>query len=130
MHHVVGDGNCCFSAPAFTLHAQKQEIQSVVPNLFCDVGIHIDADTANIAHQLRLIEWIKYADDYQGFLDGDHTVSEEAAQFLQRGHFYGPLGNTMVLAISNALGLPIIVFSSVSLSIFHHGCVELLYPYT
>ena len=45
MHHIVGDGNCCFSA----LHAQKQDI------LFCDVGIHIEADTANITHQLRLL---------------------------------------------------------------------------
>ena len=50
--------------------------------------------------------------EYQSFLDGNYTVADEAPQFLQQGYFYGPLGNTMVLAISNAAGLPIIVFSS------------------
>ena len=120
MHHIEGDGNCCFLALAFTLCVQKQEIQSVLPNLFSDVGIHIEAETIDIAYQLQLLavnEWMQHTEDYQSFLDGNHTVSEEAPQFLQQGHFLGPRGNTMVLAVSNALGLPIIVFSSTNHSL-------------
>ena len=72
-----------------------------------------DASIPTIARQLRYIavdEWMKHSEEYQHFLSEDYTV-EEAPQFLQQGHFFGPLGNTMVVAISNALGLPV-VFSS------------------
>ena len=110
--HIAGDGNCCFAALAFTLCAQHQQIESALPD---DVAIDIHADVTEIAYKLRQLavnEWMKHPTEYQSFLDGDYTVADEAPQFLQQGYFYGPLGNTMVLAISNALGLPIIVFSS------------------
>ena len=124
MVSTEGDGNCCFSAVAFSLATQKQEINSHLPNLFTDVGIEIEADMADIAYELRTLaitEWMKHTEEYQGFLDEHHTVSQEAQKFLQQGHFHGPLGNTMVLALSNALGLPIIVFSSA----YHY---PVLYP--
>ena len=54
--------------------------------------------------------------EYQQFLTDDYKVEEEAPQFLQQGYFFGPLGNTMVIAVSNALGLPVVVFSSASYS--------------
>ena len=114
LHSVPGDGNCCFSALAFTIHAQRQDIELRLPQLIVDLSI---ASIDDIAYQLRRIavdEWTKNVDEYQHFLDGEHTVTEEAPMFLQQGHFFGPLGNTMVLAISNALGLPIIIFSSAS----------------
>ena len=82
-----------------------------------DLKIEINASIADIAYQLRRIavdEWMSNVDEYQHFLDGEHMVREEAPMFLQQGHFFGPLGNTIVVAISNALGLPIIIFSSAS----------------
>ena len=86
----------------------------LLPQLIVDLSI---ASIDDIAYQLRRMavdEWTKNVDEYQHFLDGEHAVTEEAPMFLQQGHFFGPLGNTMVLAISNALGLPIIIFSSAS----------------
>ena len=115
MHLIEGDGNCCFSAVAFSLAIQKQEIHSLLPNLFTDVGIETKANMRDIAHQLRILavaEWMQHTEEYKGFLDGDQSVDDEAQTFLQQGHFHGPLGNTMVLALSNVLGLPIIIFSS------------------
>ena len=114
IHPVPGDGNCCFYALAFSIHAQQQEIELTLPQLSVDLDIASIADTA---HQLRCIavdEWMNNTDEYQHYLDGEHMVTEEAPMFLQDGHFFGPLGNTMVVAISNALGLPIIIFSSAS----------------
>ena len=115
LHPVPGDGNCCFSALAYTIHGQRKDIELRLPRLFLDHSIESNATISDIAHQLRHIavdEWMKNAPEYQNFLDGEHTVAEEAPHFLHQGHFFGPLGNTMVVAISNALGLPIIVFSS------------------
>lgn len=48
---------------------------------------------------------------YRGFIDGDQSLADEAHKFLQEGYFYGPLGNTMLFALTNVFGLPIIVFS-------------------
>ena len=62
--------------------------------------------------ELAVKEWRENEDEYQGFLVHSN-VSEEAEHFLQCGYFEGELGDTMVLALSNALGLPIIVFSSI-----------------
>ena len=93
LHPVLGDGNCCFSALAFTIHAQQEDIELRLPQLFVDLSIEINA------YQLRRIavdEWMNNVDEYQHFLDGEHMVREEAPMFLQQGHFFGPLGNTMV----------------------------------
>lgn len=117
LHPVPGDGNCCFSALAFTIHTQQQDIKLRLPQLLVDLGIEDSTSVDDIAYQLRRIavdEWMSNAEEYQHFLDGEHMVKEEAPTFLKQGHFFGPLGNTMVVAISNALGLPIIIFSSAS----------------
>ena len=114
MFSTEGDGNCCFSAVAFSLTTQKQQI-NLLPNLFTNAGIDIEANISDISYQLCILaiaEWRKHSEDYQGFLDEHQTVSGEAENFLQQGYFHGPLGNTMVLALSNALGLPIVIFSS------------------
>ena len=130
LHPVAGDGNCCFSALAFTIHAQQQDIELRLPQLFVDLSIEINASIADIAYQLRRVavdEWMNNADEYQHFLDGEHMVREEAPMFLQQGHFFGPLGNTMVVAISNALGLPVIIshlLVIIQSSILHQGCAE------
>ena len=113
LHPVPGDGNCCFYALAFSIHAQCQDIEQKLPQLFADLGTGL----ADIAHQLRRIavdEWMNHQDEYQHYLDGEHKVADEAPAFLQNRYFFGPLGNTMVVAISNSLGLPIIIFSSAS----------------
>ena len=113
LHPVPGDGNCCFYALAFSIHAQRQDIEQKLPQLFADLGTGL----ADIAHQLRRIavdEWMNHQDEYQHYLDGEHKVADETPAFLQNRYFFGPLDNTMVIAISNVLGLTIIIFSSAS----------------
>ena len=115
LQEIPGDGNCCFAAIAFSLHQQRQSIELKQPQLLLDYGIDNSATLTDITSKLRNIaveEWIKNCDEYKHFLDEGHDVVKEAKMFLQNGDFFGPLGNTMVLAISNALGIPIIVFSS------------------
>ena len=73
----------------------------------------------NIAVQ----EWCENEDQYQGFLEEDYCVQDEAAKYKQPGYVFGPLGNTIVLAVSNALGIPVIVFSSA-----HHYPIVYITP--
>ena len=70
-----------------------------------------------VACKLRCItgeEWSNNPEEYQGFLDNGFSVQEEAVNFKQQGYFFGPLGNTMVLAVSNTLGLPVVIFSYIT----------------
>lgn len=84
-----------------------------LPQLFLGHGIEHSADIEDIGKQLQHIavaEWIN-AEDYQHFIGEEHSVTEEAPKILEEGFFFRP-ANAMALAISNVLGLPIIVFSS------------------
>ena len=49
----------------------------------------------------------------KGFYYQTTTVAEEAKLYLENGYFTGPLGNTMITALSNHLKIPIIIFSSI-----------------
>ena len=49
--------------------------------------------------------------DYEGFLP-DINIQQEAMKFMQSGYFFGELADTIILALSNLLGLPFIVFTS------------------
>ncbi len=88
--------------PALQQHQQR-------PNLpICNTI----PETTSILRCLAVEEWINHSDDYQGFIGDQHNVSDKADKFRQSGYFFGPLSNTMVLAISNAIGIPVIIFSS------------------
>ena len=51
-------------------------------------------------------------EEYAGYLIGGN-VCEEAESFLKDGNFASPIGDTMVTALSNALGVPMFIFSSI-----------------
>ena len=57
-------------------------------------------------------EWCTVPHEYQNFVGDSCDVKEEAQKFMNRGYFFGPLGDTMVLAVANALGIQVIIFSS------------------
>ena len=63
-------------------------------------------------------EWLANAQDYQGFLS-ESAFEDEAPKFLSDGFYHGELANAMILAISNALEIPVIVYSSA----LHHPFV-------
>ena len=54
-------------------------------------------------------EWQINSQHYEGFLTNS-KVSIESQKFLQSGHYNSDLGDTVLLALSNALGIPIIGF--------------------
>ena len=114
MHAIPGDGNCCFSAIASNLLHQCLQLEEKYPALVSKLQLNISS-MKDIALQLRLEavqEWTMNASEYQGYLPSEYSVEIEAAKFIDESYFFGPLANTMIKAVSNALGLPIIVFSS------------------
>ena len=114
MHAIQGDGNCCFSAIASSLLYQRFQLQEKYPALVSKFQLGT-ATVKNIAVQLRneaVQEWTLNSSEYQGFIPSEYTVQIEADKFKQTSYFYGPLADTMVKALSNALNIPIIVFSS------------------
>lgn len=115
LHPVEGDGNCCFCALAMSIIFQQNEILTLVPTLLSDLNIEANISVDELACELRRIaveEWCNAPEEYQGFIGDAFNVKEEAEKFKQQGHFFGPLGNTMVPAVSNALGLQVVIFSS------------------
>lgn len=68
----------------------------------------------NLAQQLRIIavqEWKGNVNFYESFLV-DVDVHLEADAFLQSSVFNGSLGDSMIVALSNALELPFVVFTT------------------
>ena len=116
---VVGDGNCCFRAVAYSRVENHKRILDQNPSFFVNLGISNVASIIEVqlATKLReatvtVLEWQSNTEEYEGFLTAS-TVSQEAQAFLQSGHFNSDLGDTVLLALSNALSLPIIVFTSI-----------------
>lgn len=120
VYPVCGDGNCCFTAVAMALITNASSIVRVKADFFTNLAIEqlcSKDDCACLSKALRILtveEWRNNESDYRGFLQNDEaSVAEEAEKFLQNGFFTGELGDTMVLALSNVLNMPITVFSSI-----------------
>ena len=114
MHAILGDGNCCFSALASSLLYQRHLIEAKYPSLLTLLGLNFTTVEELAVHLRRkaVQEWTTNASEYQGFLPSEYDVETEAAKFKETSYFFGPLGNTMIKAVSNILSIPIIVFSS------------------
>ena len=113
-HCIEGDGNCCFSTVAFSLLTNVTYILQNSPGFFSNIGIKPSDTLKSLSMQLRNLtvdEWMQNPEDYEGFVP-EVNIQQEAAKFLQSGYFYGELADTIVLALSNLLGLPFIIFSS------------------
>ena len=85
-----------------------------IPTYFADKQLPTQCSLHVLAMILRekaVNGWLNRSHEYQGFLTSS-TVEEEAPKFMQSGFYHGELANTMVLAVSNALEIPIVVFSS------------------
>lgn len=108
-HPVIGDGNCLFAAIAFALITNEQALLQQVPTFF--ETRHLETNDQNILgtklRELTVVEWKNNVDFYQKFLVTSNVV-QEADKYLRSGVYCGELGDTMVLALSNALQLVII----------------------
>ena len=113
-HSIDGDGNCCFSSVAFSLINNSTLILESNPGYFSTIGLDAPDDIQCLSTKLRqltVLEWVHNHQEYEGFTP-DVNVVEEAEKFLQDGFFHGELADTIVLALSNLLGVPLIIFSS------------------
>ena len=122
--HVIGDGNCCFSAVAQGLINLSSSVQLD--------SFHQSLTSScleTVSKQLRCIaveEWTQHADYYSGFLI-DCNVVEEAQKFLNPGTFNCDLGDTVLLSLANALSIQFIVFTTMEYHPVIHvspGCIK------
>ena len=106
---VKGDGNCCFGAVAEALKQLPSHI-NLSQLLGCEV--HSQMDLCTELRKLAVQEWTTHSEVYQPFLV-DKDIKEEIQKFTQRGFYDSDLGDSIVLALSNALQLPILMFTSI-----------------
>lgn len=115
---VSGDGNCLFTAVSLSLKTQTEEILSISADYFVKKNICItDIEVSEVAQALRRLmvqEWLLNKSDYTNFLTDDSAIDidQEAVKFYHPRYFHGPLADTMVLALCNALQVNFIIFSS------------------
>ena len=71
-------------------------------------------DLAARLRELVVTEWLgPYRLEYENFLTNlDTEYENEASDFLKDGHYDSNLGNTMPLAMSNALGVSLVILTS------------------
>lgn len=113
---MLGDGNCCFTSLATSIK-HCSTIADTDSQLSTTLSADISKqDIADIAHELRcgMVEELRQNSDYyKGFLSAELDIQVEADRFLQDGFFDAELGNLMISSLSNFLGTPIIVFTSI-----------------
>ena len=114
--NIQGDGNCCFSAVAFSLIVNWGVLTDEERTSLASCGLSSSMNIEALAAQLRKLavqEWVSNPSYYQSFLVDSVQVEQEAMKFLLPGYFHSDLADTMVLSIANTLHATIIVFSSI-----------------
>jgi hypothetical protein len=117
---MEGDGNCCFNAFATAVKEiyewsdeHDQSLKEHIESIFPEIKNTSNTELQWKLRKLAVDEWLENSQVYQCFLS-EGSVAEEAPNYLQSGYFFGELGNTMVLAISNALKMSVIVVSAIN----------------
>jgi hypothetical protein len=115
---VPPNGNCFFLSVAHALTTTiipSESTSNDVLQHFQTLGLStITHDIQRFCMRLRELvvnEWIQNQELYKPFLISGNQFEMEAQLFLNDGHFAAELGNSMPLAMSNILKLPIVVVS-------------------
>lgn len=112
------DGDCLFRAVAKNLEwlvDSNMHVQSLYRTITNAESHTREEDTA-IHHLRRAVvrEWLgPHSAEYCAFLTSSQ-LQQEAEQFLSPGMYTGELGDLVLLALANALCMPIVVFTSVA----------------
>ena len=105
---VDRDGNCFFTSVALEL------VQNAT-NIIRELSMGLDSPVTDLMLKLREIivgEWTDWF-EYNSFTSSSKDQYEaEANQFLNNTYYDSELGNTMPLAMANALGVCFVVFTS------------------
>lgn len=116
---VPGDGDCCFSSISIGIDSffdNKHEVCTYLNS------INISANQPNIERistlrKLLVDEWLGMnSEQCSLFSTSSHQSSfeETALSFLNHGTFDCELGNSVLLALCNALKIPIVIYSSIN----------------
>ena len=116
---VAGDGNCCFMLVARGLKEVtegKHENDPLIVHLK-STGLKLDGLCNDLSLQLRKLtveEWLGINQlHYKSFITDSNDTESDAEKLLDPTYFQGSLGDSMVLATSNVLRIPIIIFSTI-----------------
>ena len=116
---VAGDGNCCFMSVARGLKEvieRKHENDPLIVHLK-STGLKLYGSCNELSLQLRKLiveEWLGTNQlHYKSFITNSSDTESDAKKFLDPTYFQGSLGDSMVLAMSNVLCIPIIIFSTI-----------------
>jgi hypothetical protein len=112
---VPKDGNCFFFSVALSL-LQNTNNHPILNKL----GVDINDSVVHLSLKLREVivqEWLgPNRSEYESFLTSESTYEDDAKQFLQLHHYNTDLGNTMPLAMANAIGVSFIILTSMASS--------------
>ena len=117
---VPGDGDCCFSSISFALDKMLECHDDAVQQHLQSLNIHRNQDLSNrniVLRELVVAEWLGMnSEEYACFLSSSEKSSFEDTvhKFLEPGVFDYELGNSVLLALTNVLKIPIVVFSSIN----------------
>ena len=116
---IPGDGNCCFYSVACSLKDATKGKNPDHPLLthLQAMGLNWLGTYKELASKLRELtvnEWRCNELYYTNFLDKSSSFEDEVTRFIDERYFEGSLGDTMILAMSNVICTPIIIFSSMA----------------
>ena len=117
---IAGDGNCFFVSLATMIkeHLSNGTLSDKAKAHIENTGLKLYDNIGQMATTLRQIvvkEWLSNPSDYKPFLINESKdFNEEAKAFLEDGYFASELGNSMPLAASNALCIPIVILTAMS----------------
>ena len=119
---VAGDGDCLFTSIAIhTLLQMNTHPGSTISNHLYNIGfngLHSTTSTALLLRQLVSDEFVNNPDVYMTYFphntdDDIENYFEMASEFRQAGIYNSDIGDAALLAISNVISTPVIVFSTV-----------------
>lgn len=84
---MEGDGNCCFSAVAFSLISNSYLLHEQHKHHLQSLGLDV-SDIGLKLRQITVNEWIQHSSMYEGFLI-DVSIEREAPKFFKPGYFHG-----------------------------------------
>lgn len=117
---VPGDSDCCFSSISFALDKMLESHDDAIQQHLQSLNIHRNQDLSNrniVLIELVVEEWLGMnIEEYACFLTSSEKSSFEdtAQKFLEPSVFDYELGNSFLLALTNVLKIPIVVFSSIN----------------
>lgn len=109
---MPGDGDCLFTSVITYLLLHQEHPGFNKLSLLLGYLPRMQ-DMIKVLRELVVREWLgEHSDSYQSFLTGQQ-LQAEADRFLEMGQYSGDVGDLVLLAVSNILRIPIVIFTSI-----------------